>query len=112
MRIGFYQHGAVPAPEVAEHVSASANEVCFRNARYFDERDVEKFDAVVVDEGENSEAIRELYESAGLEILTVEDYLTQEPKEAKPAKEPKEAKPALNADAPRAERKTGKKNGG
>lgn len=108
MRIGFFQHGAVPAENVAEYISARSGEaVNFRNAHYFDDRDDEVFDIVVVDEGANTESIRAHY--SDVEVLTVEEYLTRDPNAA-PAPAP--AAPGLNADAPRRGRAGGRRNGG
>ncbi|WP_322884168.1 hypothetical protein U8C35_06455 [Sinorhizobium medicae] len=128
MKIGFYQHGSVSAEGVADAISALGVKVAFRNANYFNERETEKFDRVVVDEGKNTDAIRTAYGVAGVEVVGLDAFLKgKEPKAVKvstPEDAPAPvapvapdapvapvAKAPLNVDGPRKPRKPGKKQG-
>lgn len=108
MRIGFYQHGSVMDAGVAAVISAMGLKVQPRNALYFNERETEKFDRVVVDDGKNTAAITDAYGEAGVEVVTLNAFLDEG---QAPAATPLPSTPKLptastfNPDAPR----TGKK---
>lgn len=69
MKIGFYQHSSVTLAEVAAAVAALGVKVSYRNALYFNERETEKFDRVIVDEGKNTEAIVAAYTAAKVPLV-------------------------------------------
>lgn len=109
MKIGFYQHGSTTEAGVAEAISALGVKVNFRNALYFNERETEKFDRVVVDEGKNTDAVRTAYKAAGVSVSTVDEFIADQQKQPTPL--PKKPETPLNPDQPRAGRKPGKKQG-
>lgn len=78
MKIGLYQHGSTPADGVAEALAERDQKVAFRNALYFNGNELEKFETVVVDEGKNSDAIREAYEADGVTVLALARFLDGE----------------------------------
>ncbi len=137
MRNGFYQHNSVTETEVAEAISATGEKVVARNANYFNGNELEKFERVIVDDGQNTDAIKAAYKEAGVEVVSLDQFLAKgkKPASASAAKAPavestsadaekasdqdkspsdaKSDKPvaAFNPDAPRTGKKAAKKQG-
>lgn len=98
MKIGFYQHGSVASKVVAAAVASCGVKVALRNAFYFNERETEKFDVVVVDEGKNSGAVTAAYTGVNVPVWTEAEFLEAVEKGSlNPAKPKKAEAPALTA---------------
>jgi hypothetical protein len=103
-KVGFYHHGTLPGEEDAKLLEGK--KVQRRNALHFRRNELETFDAVVVDEGEMTKAIKAAYGARKTPVLT--------PKQFADGKMPKAAaaEPApFDPDAPVGETK-GKAQGG
>lgn len=97
-KVGFYHHGTIPNKDDAKLLDGK--KVQRRNALHFRRNELEAFDAVVVDEGEMTKAIKAAYAARKTPVLTPKEFADGKMPKAAPV----ESAP-FNPDAPVGETK-------